>query len=166
VTDSVKCMQGKQGFLKGLIVVDDVAYFGMSPPMVRQGRDGPNVNCDIVAVDLLRRKLLFQRKVATRGLLNIISAPQMSVASTYVAQYTAGAPPLPPGLGGHGVHAQGVSGNAAADAMRGMAHQGAEEVQGVPEDKWSSAWLAKEVSKSDIAGAPLVGSSFARTASL
>jgi hypothetical protein len=91
--------QGQSGFLKGLIVVDDVAYFGKSPPMKRQDRDGPKVQCDLVAVDLVEKKLLFVHKVNTRGLLNIISAPQLAVTSTYIAQHTRGQDSNPRALG-------------------------------------------------------------------
>lgn len=89
-------MQAEKGFLKGLAVVDDVAYFGISPPMERQDRDGPNVQCDLVAVDLLTHKELFRHQVATHGLLNIVSAPDLSEASTYVAQRSPWGPPLRP----------------------------------------------------------------------
>lgn len=81
-------MQADQGFLKGLAVVDDVAYFGISPPMERQNRDGPNVQCDLVAVDLLTHQQVFRHKIDTRGLLNIVSSPELSETSSYVAQQT------------------------------------------------------------------------------
>lgn len=89
-------MQAEQGFLKGLAVVDDVAYFGISPPMERQNRDGPNVECDVVAVDLLTHQQVFRHVVATHGLLNIVSSPELSEASSYIAQRTPWGPPLRP----------------------------------------------------------------------
>eukprot|EP00892_Ulva_mutabilis_P005366 jgi/Ulvmu1/3200/UM015_0241.1 len=77
-----------QGFLKGLMVLDDIAYFGISPPMQRQDRDGPKVMCDLVAVDLISKKQVFRRSLQTHGLLNVISAPHLSEASTYIAVST------------------------------------------------------------------------------
>lgn len=97
-TDIQTGMQADQGFLKGLAVVDDVAYFGISPPMERQNRDGPNVECDVVAVNLLTHEQVFRHKVATHGLLNIVSAPDLSEASSYIAQRTAWGPPLRPDI--------------------------------------------------------------------
>lgn len=69
-------------------MIDDVAYFGMSPPMERQSRDGPNVQCDVVAVNLVSQELLFRHQVHTHGLLNVVSAPHLAEASTYIAQGT------------------------------------------------------------------------------
>ena len=64
--------------------------------MERQNRDGPTVQCDVVAVDLLTHKQVFRHKVETHGLLNIVSAPDLSEASTYIAQRTPWGPPLRP----------------------------------------------------------------------
>lgn len=81
-------VQAQQGFLKGLIVLDDVAYFGISPPMQRQDRDGPKVMCDLVAVDLNTKTQVFRRSLQTHGLLNVVSAPHLSESSTYIAVST------------------------------------------------------------------------------
>jgi hypothetical protein len=89
-------MQADEGFLKGLAVVDDIAYFGTSPPMQRQDRDGPNVDCDVVAVDLVTHQEVFRHKVATHGLLNIVSAPDLSESSSYIAQRAPWGPTLRP----------------------------------------------------------------------
>ena len=165
-------LQGTTGFLKGLIVVDDVAYFGISPPMARQGRDAPNVACDLVAVDLLRKTQLFRHKVATRGLLNVISAPQLSHASTFVAQYTGASTSQPqaPGSGtvaaggnanGGGVHAPtlqaqdtaGTNGGGARDGVGVLGRGGLDAEFGDAGAQWSPAWLSQALSEGDIAGA-------------
>jgi hypothetical protein len=91
-------MQADQGFLKGLAVVDDVAYFGISPPMGRQDRGGTHVECDVVAVDLLTHQQVFRLQVATHGLLNIVTAPDLSESSSYIAQQTPWGPPLRPNV--------------------------------------------------------------------
>lgn len=151
-------MQGRDGFLKGLIVVDDVAYFGMSPPMERQGRDAVTVSCALVAVDLVRRRHLFTHQVATRGLLNLISAPQLSPASTYIAQYT--------GARAAGQHvrprAPGAD-SAGHDALERPALQGASGAGEVGEEAeerafahWSESWLKSALAEHDIAGALLL----------
>jgi len=51
-------------FLKGLVVIDDVAYFGIAPHAERQARAEPNMDCEIAAVHLETRHLLFRRKVS------------------------------------------------------------------------------------------------------
>jgi len=50
-------------FLKGLTVVDDVAYFGVSEWAPRSARDDPKSNCELAAFDLLQNKLLWRREV-------------------------------------------------------------------------------------------------------
>ncbi|KAI8468367.1 MAG: hypothetical protein J3K34DRAFT_459917 [Monoraphidium minutum] len=75
-------------FLKGLAVVDDVAYFGISEWAPRSARDDPGSNCQLAAFDLLRNKLLWRREVPTAGLLNIVGAPHLTEDSTYSASYT------------------------------------------------------------------------------
>lgn len=81
-------MQAPEGFLKGLMVMDDVAYFGISPPMERQDRDGQTVMCDLVAVDLSTRNEIFRRRLQTHGLLNVVSAPHLAESSTFIAVST------------------------------------------------------------------------------
>jgi len=73
------------GFLKGLSVVADVAYFGINAPVMRSQRNRPDLGAEIGAVDLLRRELVFRHPVQTQGLLNMVAAPHMAVSSTYRA---------------------------------------------------------------------------------
>ena len=51
-------------FLKGLIVVDNVAYFGIAPHAERQARAEPNMDCELAAVHLDTRHLVFRQKVS------------------------------------------------------------------------------------------------------
>ena len=53
-------------FLKGLVVIDDVAYFGIAPHAERQARADPNMACEVAAVHLETRHLLFRRKVSLK----------------------------------------------------------------------------------------------------
>ncbi|GBF90355.1 green algal specific Aspartyl Asparaginyl beta-hydroxylase [Raphidocelis subcapitata] len=75
-------------FLKGLAVVDDVAYFGVSEFAPRSARDDPRSNCELAAFDLVNKRLLWRREVPTAGLLNIVGAPQLAEDSTYRASYS------------------------------------------------------------------------------
>lgn len=50
-------------FLKGLAVMDDVAYFGVSAWAPRAARDDPSSNCQLAAYDLVAGKLLWRREV-------------------------------------------------------------------------------------------------------
>lgn len=52
-----------RSFLKGLIVVDDVAYFGIAPHAERQARAEPDINCELAAVHLETKRLVFRQKV-------------------------------------------------------------------------------------------------------
>ena len=72
-------------FLKGLCVIDGIAFFGIAPSQNRQNRADENLNCEIAAFDLVEKRLLFRRKVPTMGLLNVISAPHLVPESTSVA---------------------------------------------------------------------------------
>ena len=56
-------VSGVRSFLKGLIVVDDVAYFGIAPHAERQARAEPNMNGELAAVHLETKSLLFRQKV-------------------------------------------------------------------------------------------------------
>lgn len=76
-------------FLKGLAVVDDVAFFGLSQAAERSQRTDVTSNSELVAVGLANRTLLWRRTLPTHGLLNLVSAPQLGKASTYKAMYTA-----------------------------------------------------------------------------
>ena len=75
-------------FLKGLAVLDDVAYFGMSEyEGTREGRIA--LSCALLAFDLRLGKLLWIReKVGTRGLINVIGAPHLAQGSVYKQQWT------------------------------------------------------------------------------
>ncbi|WIA37366.1 hypothetical protein OEZ86_014294 [Tetradesmus obliquus] len=75
-------------FLKGLAVLDDIAYFGITTWSHRSVRDSADSHGELAAFDLMRNKLLWRRVVHTSGLLNIIGAPHLAPDSTYVASYT------------------------------------------------------------------------------
>ena len=55
---------GDGNFLKGLAVVGNVAYFGISPLAERSKRSDPRLNCELAAFHLLEKRLLWIRKVA------------------------------------------------------------------------------------------------------
>jgi hypothetical protein len=50
-------------FLKGLAIVDDIAYFGISPWAPRSARDDPRSNNQLAAFDLVNQRLLWRREV-------------------------------------------------------------------------------------------------------
>ena len=50
-------------FLKGLCVVDDVAYFGLSPRAPRSARADRRLSCEVAALNLTDRRLLWRHKV-------------------------------------------------------------------------------------------------------
>ncbi|MEW5319959.1 MAG: hypothetical protein WDW38_011069 [Sanguina aurantia] len=77
----------QQVFLKGLVVVDDVAYFGVSRSLARSKRADPEADSELAAVDLGLGALLWRRQVPTRGLLNIVAAPHLGESSSYRALY-------------------------------------------------------------------------------
>ncbi|GIL81892.1 hypothetical protein Vretimale_1469 [Volvox reticuliferus] len=77
-------------FLKGLCVVDEVAYFGLNVWGPRSDRDSLENNAELAAVDLNTGALLWRRTVQTRGLLNIVAAPGLGEASTYRAMASTG----------------------------------------------------------------------------
>lgn len=60
-------------FLKGLSVVDDIAFFGIAPMTQRADRADPTLNCHLAAYDLKERVLLWWRQLPTHGLLNVVS---------------------------------------------------------------------------------------------
>lgn len=78
-------------FLKGLTVVDDIAYFGIAPSQTRQARESTNLNCELGAFDLIEGVLLWRKQVMTKGLLNVVAAPQLQVESTAVAVWVSNA---------------------------------------------------------------------------
>jgi len=66
-------------FAKGLLVIGDVAIFGLSKPTSRESRASRKNNADIVVFDLVAEKVLLHvPDVQTHGLLNAITAPQLS----------------------------------------------------------------------------------------
>lgn len=80
-------------FLKGLAVLDNVAYFGMSE--YEGSREGRMLSvCSLLAFDLRLGTLLWIRtNVGTKGLLNMIGTPQISITSTYKPQKTVATEP-------------------------------------------------------------------------
>lgn len=58
-------------YLKGLCVVDDIAFFGIAPSAPRDRRADPSLNCELAAFDLQQRLLLWRRQLPTHGLLNV-----------------------------------------------------------------------------------------------
>ncbi len=59
--------RSKRAFLKGLAVVDDVAYFGVAPHAVRSARGDTSMDCALAAFDLQSQELLWMRKVQLRA---------------------------------------------------------------------------------------------------
>jgi hypothetical protein len=91
-------------FLKGLAVLDDVAYFGVSTWAPRDVRASPHHACEIAAYDLNAGRLIWRRRVETGGLLNVIAAPHLGEEGSYRGVYS-GAPldergPAAAGAGG------------------------------------------------------------------
>jgi hypothetical protein len=68
-----------QAFLKGLCIVDDIAFFGIAPSSPRSSRADKGLECELAAYDLLNQKLLFRKRLPTNGLLNVVAAPQLAV---------------------------------------------------------------------------------------
>ena len=60
------------GFLKGLVVVADVAYIGVNAPLARKQRDSKSLPSEIAAVDLVAHRLLW-RKTVNRSIHSIHS---------------------------------------------------------------------------------------------
>ena len=59
-------------FLKGLLKVGNLVYFGASPPLERRERGDPSLQCDLVSFDLVTGVVTRQSKL-TMGLLNNLS---------------------------------------------------------------------------------------------
>jgi hypothetical protein len=74
-----------QAFLKGLCVVDDVAYFGIAPKLDRQNRADTKHMAEVAAFDLISETLLWRRKFDSQGHVNVIAAPHISERSTSLA---------------------------------------------------------------------------------
>ena len=75
-------------FLKGMAVVEDVAYIGVSPATDRKFRTDPNLSGAIAAVDLATGLMLWKRPVPSKGLINLVAAPHLAEASTYAAVHS------------------------------------------------------------------------------
>ena len=85
VSKEVLWQDSERTFLKGLTVVGDVAFFGISKWGSRKERDSPDKTADLAAFDLVTRQLVFRETVETHGLLNVVAAPHLAVGSTYTA---------------------------------------------------------------------------------
>lgn len=57
-------MQVPEGgkFLKGLAVVNHVAFFGISPSTPREARNDEDLDCELAAFDLVDKELVWRRK--------------------------------------------------------------------------------------------------------
>ena len=53
-------------FLKGLCVIDDISFIGVSPFGPRETRQNPTADSEVAAFDLIARKLWWRRTVPTR----------------------------------------------------------------------------------------------------
>ncbi len=85
-----------KAFLKGICVVDGVAYFGSSPQSRGSRMDRLRVATSLVAYDLKAKRLLWVRdhtQIGTLGLINTIGTPRLSIAATYVETHSDEVPP-------------------------------------------------------------------------
>eukprot|EP00798_Chlamydomonas_sp_ICE-L_P001847 gene1847-33266_t len=73
-------------FFKGMNVVDDIAYFGISFKAKRVDRLYPTAHGELAAFHLVENRLLWRREVHTSGLLNVVAAPQLGKGSTQKTQ--------------------------------------------------------------------------------
>ena len=64
VADTVQVRDGKK-FLKGLAVIDDIAYFGVSVWSERSARGDPSQDSELAAFCLRSMKLLWRREVSS-----------------------------------------------------------------------------------------------------
>lgn len=127
------------------MVMDDVAYFGISPPMQRQDRDGQTVMCDLVAVDLNTKQQVFRRTLQTHGLLNVVSAPHISESSTYIAVRTSAT-------------SNSVTSRSTLPGLQRDAIAQVQQVQQLRAEvataaTWSRGWLEKSLDESAVDGA-------------
>jgi hypothetical protein len=70
-------------FMKGLTVIEGIAYFGIAEFGNRANRDDASKTAEVGAFDLRRREFLWRARVETNGLLNIVAAPHIAEHSTY-----------------------------------------------------------------------------------
>ena len=75
---------GPGWFAKGLAVVDDIAYFGVSPKAHR-GDERTNVPSKLVAYGLDANKVLSRTPLPHPGLINAISAPRIAPSCSWRA---------------------------------------------------------------------------------
>ena len=75
---------GGQWFSKGLAVVDDVAYFGVSPKS-RWAAQRNWAECELAAFDLRAGALLWRTPLPFPGLINAISAPRVAPTCSWRA---------------------------------------------------------------------------------
>eukprot|EP00798_Chlamydomonas_sp_ICE-L_P017966 gene17966-24371_t len=75
-------------FTKGLLVVDDVAYFGISEKVSRGARTDRNHANEVVAFHLVHRKVIWRRMVHSSALVNIVTALQLGDDAPFRAQVT------------------------------------------------------------------------------
>ncbi|WPT14105.1 hypothetical protein PSENEW3_00000236 [Picochlorum sp. SENEW3] len=75
-------------YLKGLCIVDDIAYFGIAISQERKSRADESLNCELAAFDLNTKSVLWRRVLPTKGLLNVVSAPHLDIESTAKAVMT------------------------------------------------------------------------------
>ena len=64
--------------MKGLTVIEGVAYFGIAEFGDRANRDDSSKSAEVGAFDLRRREFLWRVTVPTNGLLNIVAAPHVA----------------------------------------------------------------------------------------
>ena len=72
-------------FLKGMVIIEDVAYIGVSPATSRQFRTDKTLQASIAALDLNTKKILWKKTIPSHGLVNLVAAPHLAVSSTYKA---------------------------------------------------------------------------------
>ena len=75
---------GSQWFSKGLAVVDDIAYFGVSPKS-RWAAQRNWAECELAAFDLRAGALLWRTPLPFPGLINAISAPRVAPTCSWRA---------------------------------------------------------------------------------
>lgn len=63
VATNTKQIPEEGKFLKGLAVLDDIAYFGVTTWAERSVRDSPNNQGELAAYDLVNNRLLWRRTV-------------------------------------------------------------------------------------------------------
>ncbi|GAB4822037.1 hypothetical protein N2152v2_009083 [Parachlorella kessleri] len=68
--------------LKGLAVVDDIAFFGATPQASAHAPPAPAASSVLAAFDLKARVLLWWRRLPTQGPINVVAAPHLAVEST------------------------------------------------------------------------------------